>query len=83
MQHLEEVKNIVAEVLSLGDRISLFDEQSPLLGALSELDSVSVVNLIVALEEHFGITVYDDEINAASFATFGALTEFVEDKLAA
>lgn len=83
MQYLEEVKHVVAEVLGLGDRISRFDEQSPLLGALPELDSMSVVNLITALETHFDIVVHDDEISASSFATLGALAAFVEDKLAA
>jgi len=83
MQYLEEVKTIVAEVLALGDRIASFTEQSPLLGALPELDSASVINLIVALEEHFGMVVHDDEIDAASFATLGTLATFVESKLAA
>ena len=83
MQHLEEVKNIVGEVLHLGDRITLLSEQSPLLGALPELDSMSVINLIAALESHFDIVVHDDEISASSFATLGALAEFVTNKLAA
>lgn len=83
MQYLEEVKHVVAEVLGLGERISHFDEQSPLLGALPELDSMSVVNLINALETHFDIVVHDDDISASSFATLGALAAFVESKLAA
>lgn len=83
MQQMEEIKNIVAEVLGLGDRITQFNEDSPLLGALPELDSMSVVNLITALETHFDFVVHDDEISAASFATLGALASFVESKLPA
>lgn len=83
MQYLEEVKNVVAEALGLGDRIAQFDAQSPLLGALPELDSMSVVNLITALEAHFDFVVHDDEISASSFSTLGALAEFVGSKLAA
>jgi acyl carrier protein len=83
MQHLQEVRNIVAEVLSLGDRADSLNQHSPLLGALPELDSMSVVNLIAALETHFDFVVHDDEISASSFATLGALAEFVEGKLAA
>jgi acyl carrier protein len=82
MQHLEEVKNIVAEILNLGDRGMVLNEESPLLGALPELDSMTVVNLITALEERFDIVVHDDEIGASSFKTLGALTRFIEDKLA-
>jgi len=42
---------------------------------------MAVVSLITALEEHFGFTVADDEIEAATFATLGSLTAFVQQKL--
>jgi acyl carrier protein len=53
-----------------------------LLGSLPELDSMAVVNLLLALEEHFGITVDDDEISAHHFATVATLSAFVQAKLA-
>ena len=43
---------------------------------------MAVVNVITALEDHFGITVDDDEISAQTFETVGTLTDFVEQKLA-
>lgn len=86
MQHVaevrNEVRNIVSDVLSLGVRGQSLTEDSPLLGAVPELDSMAVVNVITALEEHFGITVDDDEISASTFETLGSLTRFVEQKLA-
>ena len=82
MLYLEEVKNIVADVLSLGDARDSLTADSGLLGAIPELDSMAVVNLITALEEHFGITVDDDEIGASTFETLGTLANFVEQKLA-
>ncbi|MFL6707131.1 MAG: acyl carrier protein [Massilia sp.] len=82
MLYLEEVKNIVADVLSLGDQRASLTADSGLLGAIPELDSMAVVNLITALEEHFGITVDDDEIGASTFETLGTLANFVEQKLA-
>ena len=82
MQHLEEVKNILSDVLSLNERRNTLTEASPLLGAIPELDSMAVVNVITALEDHFGITVDDDEISARTFETLGSLTAFVEQKLA-
>ena len=82
MQHVEEVKNILSDVLSLGERKNSLREDSTLLGSIPELDSMSVVNVITALEEHFGITVDDDEISARTFETLGNLTHFVEQKLA-
>lgn len=82
MQHLEEVKNILSDTLSLGERKNSLKEDSILLGSLPELDSMAVVNVITALEEHFGITVDDDEISAGTFETLGSLGRFVEQKLA-
>jgi acyl carrier protein len=81
MQHVEEVKSILSNVLSLGERKNSLREDSILLGNIPELDSMAVVNVITALEEHFGITVDDDEISARTFETVGSLTRFVEQKL--
>lgn len=81
MQHLEEVKNILADVLSLGERKNSLKEDSVLLGNIPELDSMAVVNVINALEEYYDISVDDDEISAKTFETLGSLTHFVEQKL--
>lgn len=80
--YLQEVKNILGDVLSLGAAKDALTEQSALLGSIPELDSMAVVQLITALEEHFGITVDDDEISASTFETLGTLAKFVEQKLA-
>ena len=79
---LEEVRSVVGSVLQLGDRTKKLNESSALLGAIPELDSMAVVNVITALEERFDITVADDEIGAATFETLGSLTRFVEGKVA-
>lgn len=80
--YLDDVKQILTDVLNLGPAGAALDAGSPLLGALPELDSMAVVNLITALEEHFGIVVEDDEISADTFETLGALASFVAAKLA-
>jgi acyl carrier protein len=77
----EEVKSIVVETLQLGARGARFTRDTPLLGALPELDSMAVVTLITAIEERYGVVVDDDEISGDVFATLGALTEFVERKI--
>jgi acyl carrier protein len=82
MQHLEEVRSILSEVLGLNEHKAFLKESSPLLGSIPELDSMAVINVITALEDHFGITVDDDEISAKTFDTLGSLTQFVDQKLA-
>ncbi|MGI9025422.1 MAG: acyl carrier protein, partial [Burkholderiaceae bacterium] len=76
-----ELKSILGEVLSLGDRADRFTAGTALLGSLPELDSMAVVSLITTIEERFGIVVGDDEISAQTFETFGSLSEFVQQKL--
>jgi acyl carrier protein len=78
--YLDEVRNILTDVLNLGPGGAALGADSPLLGSLPELDSMAVVSLIGALEEHFGIMVDDDEISASTFATLGSLAAFVQEK---
>ncbi|MFQ5773787.1 MAG: acyl carrier protein [Kiloniellaceae bacterium] len=73
---------VLRDTLQLGERARSFDASTPLFGSLPELDSMAVVALITALEEHFDLTVEDDEVTAEVFETVGTLTDFVEQKLA-
>ena len=83
MQVDTEILAVLDEVLSLGGRGLAFNRNTLLLGAIPELDSMAVVTLITGLEERFGITVDDDDIDGETFATVGALSDFVTGKLAA
>lgn len=78
----KEVLSLLDETLSLNGRSAEFSASTPLLGAIPELDSMAVVSLITGLEDRFGFTVDDDEIEGSTFATVGSLVEFVEGKLA-
>lgn len=81
MSNIEEVKKVVGESLQLGERTNELTEATPLLGALPELDSMAVVTVITAIEDHFGIVVEDDDISAETFETLGSLSSFVQQKL--
>jgi len=83
MSNLQEVKNLLSQTLQLGPRADSLTPDSQLLGALPELDSMAVVTILTAMEEHLGFVVDDDEISADTFAILGTLTEFVEQKLGA
>ena len=83
MNTTEEVLRVLDEVLSLNGRTSSFTRDTPLLGAIPELDSMAVVALITTIEEQFGVMVDDDDIDGSTFATVGSLTDFVSEKLAA
>jgi len=77
----EEVLRVLDETLSLGGRALRYGRDSHLMGSVPELDSMAVVTLITGLEDRFDIVVDDDDIDGATFATVGSLTEFVSGKL--
>ncbi|KXB31563.1 acyl carrier protein [Dechloromonas denitrificans] len=77
-----EVLSLLDEILSLNGRSAEFSLNTPLLGAIPELDSMAVVALITSFEDRFGFTVDDDEIEGSTFATLGSLIAFVDAKLA-
>ena len=71
-----QVISILAETLLLD--VTEFDQETELLGTIPEIESIGVVMVLTAFEEHFGISVADDELDAEVFATVGTLTAFVE-----
>lgn len=79
----QELLAILDEILSLNGRGAAFNEKTPLLGAIPELDSMAVVAVITTLEERFGFSIEDDEIDGATFATLGSLVDFVQSKVTA
>lgn len=83
MDVTQEVLRVLDEVLSLNGRSAAFTRDTPLLGAIPELDSMAVVTLITTLEDQFALIVDDDDIDGATFATVGSLADFVGSKLAA
>jgi acyl carrier protein len=78
---ITDVKSVLVEILGLGDRADSLDASTQLFGNLPELDSMAVVELVVALETRFGITIEADEITGDVFETLGSLARFVDSKL--
>lgn len=76
----DDVRSVVVTVLGIEARADTIDAATPLLGALPELDSMAVAELVVALEQRFGIEIGDDEITGEMFETLGSLAAFVAGK---
>jgi acyl carrier protein len=73
------LRGLLADVLGLPEeRVAAFNADSELFGALPEFDSMAVANLLTGIEERFGVTIEDDEVEAEDFLTYGALLAFVE-----
>ena len=75
------LRAILRDVLSLGSRqVDGFTEETPLFGALPELDSMAVAGVLTEIEDRLGILIEDDEVDGDMLETFGALTRFAADK---
>lgn len=72
---------ILDEALNLHGRSAGFQPGTPLLGALPELDSMAVLAVLTQIEERFGITIDDDDVDGSVFTTLGSLIAFVEARL--
>lgn len=75
---LDGVKAVLVETLAIEDRAGTLSPETPLFGAIPELDSLAVVEVITALEERFAFQIDDDEFSGEVFETVGSLAAFVE-----
>ena len=75
------VRAVLADVLGINPtRVAMFDDDTPLFGALPELDSMAVAGLLTEMEDRLHIIIDDDDIDGEMLASFGALVRFAEHK---
>ncbi|MCX4355230.1 MAG: acyl carrier protein [Oscillospiraceae bacterium] len=76
MDILEKVKDLIADQLDVVDKDSITEGSSITddLGA----DSLDVVDLVMALEDEFGIEIPEDEVE--NIKTVGDIIKYIEDK---
>lgn len=79
---IDTVRTVLIDTLDLSLRAQDLQPDTPLFGAVPELDSFGVLQLLEAMEARFGFTIEDDEFGAEMFETVGTLTGFVDSKLA-
>ena len=76
---LDEVRAILIETLGIGDRADTLTADSALLGAVPELDSLAVVEVMTSIEERFGFQIDDESFSGEVFETVGNLAQFVDE----
>ena len=77
------MRGLLRDVLTLSqDRVDAFDADTPLFGALPELDSMAVASLLTEMEDRLDILIEDDDIDGETFETFGTLVDFARAKVA-
>jgi acyl carrier protein len=72
------VRAVLRDVLGLSEaRAAELRSETPLFGAMPELDSMAVAGVLTELEERLAILIEDDEVDGEMLETFGALVRFV------
>jgi acyl carrier protein len=75
------IKRALIEELDLrGKSEADIDDQAPLFGTGLGLDSLDALQLAMAIEERFGVTVPEGEGGREVFASVQAIAQFIADK---
>lgn len=76
------IRALLRDVLSLPQsQVDAFDADTPLFGAMPELDSMAVAGLLTEMEDRLGILIDDEDIDGDTFETFGSLVAFARAKI--
>ena len=76
------LRGVLTDVLALSPaRAAAFTDDTPLFGALPELDSMAVAGVLTELEDRLGILIEDDEVDGDLLESFGTLRRFAVAKL--
>lgn len=77
----ETLRAVLRDVLGLdAARAAAIGANTPLFGAMPELDSMAVAGLLTEIEDRLGILIEDDEVDGEMLASFGSLAAFVRIK---
>jgi acyl carrier protein len=78
-----KLKELIVRRLKLDVDPATIDDGAPLFGDGLGLDSIDALELVLGLEQEFGIKVEDEEVGVKAFASVNALADFVEQKKSA
>ncbi len=74
------VKELIVRRLKLDVDPATIEDNAPLFGEGLGLDSIDALELVLGLEQEFGIKVEDEEVGVKAFASVNALCDFIEQK---
>jgi len=72
------VKELIVRRLKLDIDPTTIQNDAPLFGEGLGLDSIDALELVLGLEQEFGIKVEDEEVGVKAFASVNALVDFIE-----
>ena len=79
----ERLKRLIVERLKLEVEPSEIGDSDPLFGEGLGLDSIDALELVLGLEQEFGVRIEDEEVGGEALASVESLADFVREKSAA
>lgn len=77
----KQLKSTLDDALFLNGRTKLWRSQTRLYGNIPDLDCMSIMNVILALEVKFKVFIDYEDYNGEVFSTIDSLSNFVYQKL--
>jgi acyl carrier protein len=76
----ERIKRTIVERLKLDLDPTQIGDATPLFGDGLGLDSIDALELVLGIEQEFGVKIDDEEVGARALASVTSLAEFVAAK---
>lgn len=73
----DRIKHLIVTRLKLEVDPASIDSQAPIFGGGLGLDSIDALELVLGIEQEFGVRIDDEEIGSAALASVEALAAFL------
>jgi acyl carrier protein len=78
----QQIKQLIVERLKLEVEPTAIEDAQPLFGDGLGLDSIDALELVLGIEQAFGVKIEDEEMGEQALSSVNALAEFVAAKRA-
>ncbi|MGX4668273.1 phosphopantetheine-binding protein [Cerasibacillus sp. JNUCC 74] len=75
----DRIKEIIVDRLDLEIDPNLITDDQPIFGRGLGLDSIDALELFVVIEDEFGVTIYDDNIEV--FSSINKLADYIVENM--
>ena len=77
------VKDLIVRRLKLDIQPGAIEDAAPLFGEGLGLDSIDALELVLGIEQEFGVKVADEEVGVKAFSSVDSLADFIKETSAA